>query len=375
MVTVVGKMDPTGGDRKRESDRGKALAGKSTLNRMELGKPDTQETDRYKKIVVDVEKVSKYFVDVFLQAHNEAPKEIILDIDATDDPLHGNQEGRFFHGYYGGYCYMPLYIFCGDFLLCARLRTADSEPAKGAVEEIKRIVEVIRQKWPGQRIMVRGDSGFCRDEIMTWCEGNGVNYLVGLARNARLEKILSEDMARAKSEYEETGKAARVFRDFEYETLDSWSGMRRVIGKAEYLEKGANPRFVVTNLSREEYDARELYEDIYCARGEMENRIKEQQLEMFADRTSTSLLRSNQLRLWFSSVAYVLMNELRRLGLSETDLEQAQCGTIRLKLIKIGAQVRVSSRRIYVAMATGNPFQEIFLTVFRRLMALEPLIC
>ena len=376
LAAAVGKIDPEGQERRREADRGAALAGKSTLNRLELRSEDPAKNGRYKKIALDEKKVDDFFIDVFLQAHKQAPKWIVIDLDATDDPLHGKQEGRFFQGYYREYCYLPLYFFCGDFLLCARLRTADKQPASGALDEIKRIVKRLRERWPEVRIWFRGDSGFSREEIMTWCEQTeGVDYLFGQARNQRLEKLLQTEMAEAKKQFEATGQAARVFRDFQYQTLDSWSRERRVVGKAEHLEKGANPRFVVTSLSREEYRAQSLYEDHYCARGEMENRIKEQQLELFADRTSTHYLKSNQVRLWMSSVAYVLMNEMRRLGLAGTEMEQAQCGTIRLKLLKIGAQVQVTVRRVVVRLASSYPFQELFLAIYRKLRGIEPLRC
>jgi hypothetical protein len=376
LAAAVGKVDPEGQQRRREADRGAALAGKSTLNRLELRSDDPAKNGRYKKIALDEKKVDDFFINVFLQAHEEAPKLIVIDLDATDDPLHGTQEGRFFHGYYGDYCYLPLYFFCGDFLLCARLRTADKEAASGALDEIKRIVKRVRERWPEVRIWFRGDAGFSRDEIMTWCEQTeGVDYLFGQAKNQRLEKLLQSEMAEAKKEFEATGRAARVFGDFQYQTLESWSQQRRVVGKAEHLEKGANPRFVVTSLSREEYPAQTLYEDHYCARGEMENRIKEQQLELFADRTSTHYLKSNQVRMWFSSVAYVLMNEMRRLGLAGTEMEQAQCSTIRLKLLKIGAQIQVTVRRVVVRLASSYPFQELFRAIYRRLRGMEPLRC
>jgi DDE family transposase len=376
LAVAVGKIDPEGQGQRREADRGAALAGKSTLNRLELRSDDPAKDGRYKKIALDEKKVDDFFIGVFLQAHAEAPKLIVIDLDATDDPLHGEQEGRFFHGYYREYCYLPLYFFCGDFLLCARLRTADKQPASGALDEIKRIVKRVRERWPEVEIWFRGDSGFSRDDIMTWCEQTeGVEYLFGQAKNQRLEKSLAAEMAGAKKEFEATGRAARVFGDFQYQTLESWSRERRVVGKAEHLEKGANPRFVVTSLSREEYEAQTLYEDHYCERGEMENRIKEQQLELFADRTSTHYLKSNQVRLWLSSVAYVLMNEMRRLGLAGTEMEQAQCGTIRLKLLKIGARVQVTVRRVIVRLASGYPFQELFLAIYRRLRGMEPLRC
>lgn len=376
LAAAVGKIDPEGQERRREADRGKGLAGKSTLNRLELRSDDPAKNGRYKKIALDEKKVDDFFIDIFVQAHEEPPKLIVIDLDATDDPLHGKQEGRFFQGYYREYCYLPLYFFCGDFLLCSRLRTADKQPGSVALEDIKPIVKRLREHWPEVSIWFRGDSGFSRDDIMTWCEDTeGVEYLFGQAKNKRLEKLLAEEMAEAKKKFEATGQAARVFGDFRYETLDSWSRERRVVGKAEHLEKGANPRFVVTSLSREEYPAQSLYEDHYCARGEMENRIKEQQLELFADRTSTHYLKSNQVRLWFSSVAYVLMNEMRRLGLCGTEMEQAQCGTIRLRLLKIGAQVQVTVRRVVVRLASSYPFQELFLEIYRRLRGMEPMRC
>ena len=375
LATVVGKTDPLGKERRREMDRGQALAGKSTLNRLELRSDQPEMDGRYKKIAVSEEAVDEFFLNVFVQAQKEAPRELILDLDATDDPLHGRQEGRFFHGYYGSYCYLPLYVFCGDFLLSARLRTADKQPAAWALPEIERIVTGLRARWPAVKILVRGDSGFAREEIMSWCEGQGVDYLFGLARNNRLESMLSEELAQARRLYESTGRAARVFGDLQYQTLESWSRQRRVVGKAEHLAKGANPRFVVTSLVQDEYEARTLYEKLYCARGEMENRIKEQQLALFADRTSTHYLKSNQLRLWLSSVAYLLMNELRRVGLAETEMARAQCDTIRLKLLKIGAQIKVSVRRVLVRLASSYPFQDLFLIVYQRLRGMEPLRC
>src|SRR6202158_3530373 len=301
-----------------------ALAGKSTLNRLELTLETASPKERYKKIALDHGAVDRLLVDVFLQAHREAPQEIILDLDATDDPLHGKQEGRFFHGYYGHYCYLPLYIFCGEFLLCARLRSSNIDASAGSVEELQRIVEQIRSAWPLVHIVVRGDSGFCREELMAWCEANCVDYLLGLAKNDRLKAEIAQEMGEAKVQYRQTGRAARIFKEFSYQTRESWSRARRVVAKAEHLDKGANPRFVVTSLPSPKWAAQALYEELYCARGEMENRIKEQ-LMLFADRTSTAYLRSNQIRLYFSSVAYALMQALRRLGLQCTEMAQAQC--------------------------------------------------
>ncbi len=366
--------DVSGKVRKRDQDKGCALAGKSTLNRLELTPLDADAASRYKKIVADPERMDDLLVDLFLEAYETEPAEIILDVDATDDPLHGNQEGRFFHGYYRGYCYLPLYIFCGEHLLCARLRRADQDGAAGSVEELARIIRRIRVSWPTTRIIVRGDSGFCREDLMAWCEAHGVDYVLGLAKNSRLKALLADELAQVKSQYEATNQAARVFKDFRYRTLTSWSRERRVIGKAEQLSKGENPRFVVTTLSTKDWDARMLYEDLYCARGDMENRIKEQQLALFADRTSTHAMDSNQLRLYFSSFAYVLIQTLRRLVLNGTSMAKAQCDTIRLKLFKIGAHIRVSVRRVRIAFSESFPHAALFWQIMQRLQRI-PLRC
>ena len=336
------------------------LAGKSTLNRLEHA--PLAEPTRYHKIGHDGALIERLFVDLFLDASKTPPEEIVLDLDATDDPLHGAQEGRFFHGYYGCYCYLPLYVFCGDHLLVAKLRRSNIDASTGAVEEVARLVRQIRGRWPDVRIVLRADSGFAREALMGWCEANAVDYVLGLARNTRLVGEITPELALAKSAAEKTGKAARCFRDFRYQTLDSWSRERRVVGKAEQLVDGAgkpspNPRFVVTNLAAEAWPPRELYERLYCARGEMENRIKECQLDLFADRTSTRAMRSNQLRLWFASMAYVLLAALRRIALPATSLARATAGTIRRKLLKLGALVRVSVRRVTVQMASGHPWQ------------------
>jgi Transposase DDE domain group 1 len=367
LATLVGKADPTGADRPRQRDRGKALAGKSTLNRLELTPPDATAASRYQKIVARPEAIERLFVDLFLQAHQQPPTQIVLDLDATDDPLHGHQEGRFFHGYYKEFCYLPLYIFCGEHLLAAQLRTADNDASYGTVAELERIIPHIRAAWPQVRILLRADSGFCREEIMAWCEAHGVDYLFGLAKNSRLVEALGPALADAHARYLQTGVAARVFADFAYQTRESWGRARRVVGKAEHLPKGPNPRFVVTSLSAAEREARALYEEDYCARGDMENRIKEQQLMLFADRTSTAWLRSNQLRLWFSSAAYVLVQALRRLGLAGTRLAQAQCGSIRLWLFKVGALVRVTVRKVWVSLSSACPHRDVFTQVYENL--------
>jgi Transposase DDE domain group 1 len=373
LAILAEKADPTGESRRRERDRGKALAGKSTLNRLELTKAEVAPKERYKKIVMDQGAVDRLLVEVFLEAHEVPPAEIVLDLDATDDPVHGNQEGRFFHGYYGHYCYLPLYIFCGDFLLGARLRPSNIDASAGCVEELKRIVAQIREAWPQAKITVRGDSGFCREELMAWCEQAGVDYVLGLAKNERLKAEIASEQAQAAAEFAETGKAARVFKEFRYQTRESWSRARRVVAKAEHLEKGANPRFLVTSLSEAAWAPRALYEELYCARGEMENRLKEQ-LMLFADRTSTAFLRSNQNRLYFSSVAYLLLEALRRLGLKATELAQAQAATMRLKLLKVGALIRLTVRKVWVSLAGGYPYAELWARVLTQLQAL-PLRC
>jgi hypothetical protein len=367
LAVLVGKADPTGQDRRRREDRGKSLAGKSTLNRLELTPVGADEKSRYKKIVARHRDIENFFVETFLSLHRTPPKEIVLDFDATDDPIHGHQLGRFFHGYYDGYCYLPLYIFCGEHLLCAKLRPADIDGAAGSVKQLAKIVERIRLAWPKIRIIVRGDSGFCRENLMRWCEENHVDYVLGLARNARLQRILGKELHEAKLQFEATGQASRVFKDFLYQTQKSWSRGRRVVGKAEHLSKGSNPRFIVTSLPTEERDARTLYEDVYCARGEMENRIKEQQMCLFADRTSCATMRANQLRLWLSSVAYTLLMALRQFGLQGTEMATARCDTIRLKLLKLGALVRTTVRRVWISLSESCPYQRVFAQVYENL--------
>ena len=367
LAVMVGKTDPSGQDRRRPRDRGKSLAGKSTLNRLELTPARADAKSRYKKVAADTHAIEAFFVETFLALHQEPPEEIVLDLDATDDPIHGHQAGRFFHGYYNNYCYLPLYIFCGEYLLCAKLRPSDIDAAAGSVKQVAKIVERIRRQWPGVRIVVRGDSGFCRDNLMSWCEANEVDYVLGLAKNSRLKRLLGKELHEAKLQFDATRQASRVFKEFAYKTRKSWNRFRRVIGKAEHLAKGANPRFVVTSLSREEFDARALYEDVYCARGEMENRIKEQQLCLFADRTSCATMRANQLRLWLSSAAYALLAALRQFGLQETEMSQSRCDTIRLKLLKVGAMVRTTVRRVWISLSESYPHQRVFAQVYENL--------
>jgi hypothetical protein len=340
------------------------VAGKSTLNRLELSR---DVATRYHKIAHDPAVIEGLFVTLFLDAHKSAPEQIILDLDATDAPLHGHQEGRFFHGYYDCYCYLPLYVFCGRHLLAAKLRPADIDAAAGSVEEIARIVAQIRARWPRTRIILRADSGFAREALMAWCEANAVDFIFGLAKNVRLSRAIGAELVEARAESQASGAPARRFKELVWSTRKSWSRQRRVIAKAEWTQGEANPRFIVTSLTAADGDGRRLYEEVYCARGEMENRIKECQLDLFADRTSSGTMKANQLRLWFASMAYVLLESLRRLALQATDLADASCGTIRRKLFKIGALVTVSVRRIRFAMASGCPYKTVFAAAHRAL--------
>jgi hypothetical protein len=341
-----------------------ALAGKSTLNRLELS---TEQPNRYKKISCRGEAIDELLTTLFIEAHASAPESIVLDLDVTDLPLEGHQEGRFFHGYYDEYCYLPLYIFAGEHLLCARLRTADKDAAAGSKDEVDRIVAQIRAAWPQVRITVRGDSGFCREELMKWCEEHGVDYVLGFARNDKLRRMIEGEMQEATRQHVATGEPARVFTEFPYQTTTgSWSRTRRVVAKAEQLDGKENPRFVVTSLGADEWPPRQLYEDLYCARGEMENRIKEQ-LSLFATRVSAETLRANQLRVYFAAAAYVLMHGLRRLGLKGTELERAQATTIRLRLLKIGARVRITARKVWLSLSSSFPLQPMFQQVWTAL--------
>ena len=346
-----------------------ALAGKSTLNRLELY--PRAGLSPYHKIVPDSEALERLFVELFLDSYVRAPRKIVLDLDATDVPLHGEQESRFFHGYYDHYCYLPLYIYCGQQLLCAKLRPANIDGAAGAVEELSRIIGQIRERWPKTRIILRADSGFARDELMSWCEEQEpcIDYVFGLAKNARLKRMIGAELHEAQALCEASGHSRRLFKELLYRTRKSWSRRRRVVAKAEATAKGPNPRFIVSSLSEDEFTARELYEDFYCARGEAENRIKECQLDLFGDRLSANLMRVNQLRLWFASFAYVLMESLRRLALTSTSFARASAGTIRLKLLKIGATVKISVRRVKLAMSSAHPHQQEFRAVFDTLKA------
>ena len=361
------RNDPVFGILAGRDELDEPLAGKSTLNRMELG---DGAKDRYKKITFWKEGVDELLVNLFIESHEKAPDHIVLDVDTTDLPLHGKQEGRFFHGYYDCYCYLPLYIFCGEHVLCARLREANHDAAFGSLAEIRRIVAQLRVAWPEVKIVLRGDSGFCRNELMSWCENNGVDFVFGLARNQRLRRIVGAQMQQATQQWNQTGKPARVFSEFQYKTKKTkkggWDRERRVVAKAEHIDGKENPRFVVTSLSSDQWLAQALYEELYCARGDMENRIKEQ-FSLFADRVSTETLRANQMRLYQSAMAYVLMSGLRRLCLKATELAEAQVSTIRTKLLKIGAQIRVTVRKVWVSMASSYPWQGVYRQVWANL--------
>ena len=373
LALLCDRDDLTGEFRCVESDRGKPLAGKSTLNRLERTPLEGPE-GAYKKIVADPAGMDELLLEVFVEAHPEPPEEVILDVDATDDPLHGKQEGRFFHGYYKRYCYLPLYVFCGEHLLRARLRTADRGAAHGVVAELEPIVRRLREAWPQVRILVRGDSAFSNDELMVWCEKEGIDYVLGLAQNDRLKRRIATRMETVRQLQRAIGKAVRQFQELRYQTHKSWSCERRVVAKVEHLPRGKNPRFIVTSVPVQECDGRRLYEEVYCARGDMENRIKEQQLGLFADRTSTRKLAGNQLRLYFSAFAYVMMETLRRVGLAGTKLARAQSWTLRVRLLKIGAQVRITSRKVWLSFSESYPYAALLRTALTQVQAL-PLRC
>lgn len=366
LAVLVGKKDPLGNDRLGRN-KGKALAGKSTLNRLELTPVRANADSRYKKIVAHLDTMQHYLVQMFVQQYAVPPSRVVLDVDATNFPLHGHQLGRFFHGYYDEHCYLPLYIFSGDFPLLALLRPSSLDAPVGLLKHLQRIVAYLRQHWPNVSILVRGDSGFCREHLMRWCEENSVDFLFGLAKNKRLLRILGGEMHQAKEQFQTTNASARVFKDFVYATKKTWSRERRVIGKAEHLAKGENPRFVTTSLTTEAFDAQTVYEREYCGRGNMENRIKENKLFLFADRVSCQTMRANQVRLCLSTVAYLVMRALRQFGLKGTEMAQAQCDTIRVKLLKIGATIHVSVRRVVLSLSEAFPFQGFFQQAWQNL--------
>lgn len=350
------RRDPLMGVLAGRGEPESALASKSTLCRLERTTATATPAERNKKIHYDAEVVDHLLVDVFLEAHTAAPREVIIDLDATDTPLHGRQEGRFFHGYYDHYCYLPLHIFCGDQLPCTRLREADLEARAGSLEEILRIAAQIRKRWRQVRIGLRADSGFSREEMVRWCEDNHVDYVFDLACNERLRALSAKAMRKAAAECTRTGKPGRVFTEFGYRARKSWSRARRVVAKAERSAGKENPRYVVTSLNPEPGRPQELYAQLYCARGEMENRIKEQMI-LSAGRMSAETMRANQLRLYLSAMAYVLVEAFRRLALTSTEMARAQVHTVRLRLLKVGAHIRFSVRRVLVSMSNCSPWR------------------
>ena len=376
LATACDKRDPLGEDRFNPSHRGLALAGPSTLNRLELS--NNRDT-RCHKLPHDPARIEACLLQMGVRCLPKHAVEIVMDLDAMGHLIHGEQEGRHFSAYYGDYCYLPLYAFVGNIPLWAQLRTSDRDAANGVVPALEKIVAAIRQRCRRARIVVRGDSGFCREEIMAWCEAAGVYYCLGLAKNSVLIEQLGPSLAEARTRYCLSGARVRAFAEFEYQTQKTWSRSRRVIGKAEVSVLGDNPRFLVTNLpargfkgdkDRARFIPKRLYEEVYCARGEMENLLKQQTLDLQADRMSTHYLASNQLRLWLATLAYLLMERLRALGLAGTDLASATAGSVRLKLLKVAAQIKVSVRRVYVQLSSSYPMQEIFRLCQSRLMKL-----
>ena len=369
LATLIGKDDPEGRERAHRKDRGQGAASASTLGRLERTPEHASRASRYAKIVCDFEALQRAFVEVFVQSFDEAPAQLVLDLDPSDVQLHGEQEQRFFHGYYDHHCYLPMYVFCGEYPLAVKLRPSNIDGSAGAVDLLAPIVEQLREAFAEVQIIVRGDSDFCRDALMTWCEQNGVDYVLGIARNRRLQRAVDKPMAKAKRAHERTGRAARAFRSFRYRTHKSWSRSRRVVGKAEYLSKGPNPRFVVTSLKAKQYGAKTLYEVMYCARGEMENRIKEQQLGLFGTRASCHRFRANHVRAWLSLAAHLLIVVLRQRALRGTSLAKAQAHTIRTRLLKIGALVTVSVRRVYVRLSSAFAQRPVFLEAMAAIRA------
>ena len=373
------------------------LAGKSTINRLEYC-PETiinQRQSRYHKIEADFKAIEKAFVEIFLASYKKPPREIILDMDVTDDQVHGNQEGAFFNPYYHGVCYAPLYIFCGHHLLVAKLRSSNVDPAAEALPELKRIIGLIREKWQDTHIIIRGDSAYSREDIMKWCEQQPrVDYVLAMGTNNQLQLRASDILEKAKADYaqrlesvtklmetffspnEELSEANKLvpesiwYRSLCYKTQTSWSRSRRVVTKVSYGYHGSQMRHIVTSLPASKISPSLLYTKKYCPRGEMENRIKEQQLDLFADRTSTQTMNSNQLRLWLSSMAYVLMQAFRQNCLSNTSFAKATVGTIRLSLLKLGARITISCRRILIAIASACPYQDILGIAYSKIQAL-----
>ena len=365
---AIGKKDLEGKERQREQDKGKSLAGRSTLNRLELSGRVVKPNERYKKIFCNERKVGKFFVDEFVRSRRgKKVKRLILDLDRTGYPLYGEQEGRYFLKYYNDYCYTPLYIFCEEMLLQARLGTGDNAAFYGVTSELSFLIPELKKHFPKARIIVRGDGAFAIEEIMSFCEENGIDFIFGLPKNPVLERSSAAAMSEAEAKFSKTQTTVREFSEFYYKTRESWSRERRVIAKSEYSEQGANPRFVVTSLNRRCSSAMKMYEHWYCKRCDMENRIKEQ-LQLFGDRMSCEVKMANQLRLWFTAVAYILFAHLRRLALRRTALAKAEVATIRAKILKIGARILISCRRVYFSLASAFPYKNIFAAAHRNLL-------
>lgn len=378
LAAACDKVDVEGTERFNPAHRGIALAGASTLNRLELS---NNRRGRCHKLPHEPSRIEACLLKLGVGCLPKHATEIVVDLDAMGHLLHGQQEGRHFSAFYNDYCYLPLYAFVGQVPLWAQLRTSDHDAADGVVAALEKIVSALRQRYPNAQIIVRADSGFCREEFLAWCEAQReVYYCVGLGKNSVLVDQLAPALAMARAQHCLIGgSAARVFAEFSYQTRTSWSRSRRVIGKAEVMANGDNPRFVVTNLpatgfigetDRTRFTAQRLYEELYCARGDMENMLKQQVLDLEADRLSTHYLASNQLRLWLATFAYLLLERVRSLGLGGTDLARATAGSLRLQLLKVAAQVRVSVRRVYVQLSSAYPRRDLFALCQRRLKAL-----
>lgn len=378
LAVAAGKGDPLGLDRLQ--DKGHALASPSTLNRLELS---NNKTTRYHKLSHDPRKIEACLLKMSVRSLPKHATELILDLDSMGHLIHGLQEGRHFNAYYDGYCYQPLYVVCGDVVLWAQLRTGETGPEEDVIAALKQIIPAIRARLPGVRLVVRGDSGFCREELMAWCEGQKeVYYVLGLQKNAVLVKRIEQHLFWAAAKRCLCGpEGNREFTEFEYQTQKTWTKERRVVAKAEVTAEGPNPRFVVTNLPAEGWAGQEgasrftpqgIYEKEYCPRGNMENILKQQVLDLGADRMSTHHLASNQLRLWLTTFAYLLLERLRTLTLSGTVLAKATVGTIRVKLLKVAAAVTVSVRRVHVQLCSAFALQEIFRACQQRLLRLQP---
>ena len=369
LAAACGKEEPDGSGRRQESDQGEPLANAATLNRLEQGVVQAAPDERYHKIECDLQKLRWKLVDLWISLRDQPPESVIIDLDATDVPLHGDQEQKFYHGYYGHYCYLPLYVFAGSWLVGSLLRFSGQDASADCLDTLELLVDTIEDRWPECDVMIRADSGFARNRIMTWCEARDIDYVLGLAQNERLRDRIDDPMAQAAEKYAETDEPVRMYREFRYETQDSWSKKRRTIAKVEYLHGEPNPRFVVTSLSSDEAGPKTVYEDLYCQRGEVENRIKECQLGLFADRTSSTSMDVNQLRVYLASAAYMLVCLLRRHALKGTEWANAQAETIRNGLLKIGAQIAVSTRRVWFHLASGFPNKETFAHIAERVRA------